>query len=76
MFSLENGINYNDLPMWQRRGVGIMNMQPEKQGFNPLSNEKTVTLRNELTAEFELPLGEDYKKFIANIICREGQNYL
>ena len=62
------GINYNDLPAWQRRGIGIWGKQTEKDGFNPITNESVTALRNELTAEYELPLGEDYRKLIKQIL--------
>ena len=60
----QHGINFNDLPAWQKRGIGLYWKQVEREGFNPIKKEKVVTLRRELTADYELPLGEEYAKYI------------
>ena len=60
----QHGINFNDLPAWQKRGIGLYWKQVEREGFNPIKKEKVVTLRRELTTDYELPLGEEYAKFI------------
>ena len=33
----QRGINFNDLPLWQRRGVGIYWESYQKTGTNPLT---------------------------------------
>lgn len=63
-----HGINFNDLPSWQKRGVGLFWQIIEKQGFNPITNEKTTTTRREIVANRELPLGDDYAQMIANLL--------
>ena len=63
------GINYNDLPNWQKRGVGVAFRDVVKEGFNPVKNEKVTTLRRELTADFDLPLGDDYRQYILNLLA-------
>ena len=65
----QHGINFNELPAWQKRGIGLYWKQVEREGFNPIKKEKVVTLRRELTADYDLPLGEEYAKFIV----RHGQ---
>ena len=40
------GINYDKLPSWQKRGVGLWMEEYEKEGLNPLTGEsKVATLR-------------------------------
>lgn len=62
------GINFNDLPKWQKRGIGIYWIKKEKESLNPQTDEIVSTIRRELNAEFELPMREDYSTFINNII--------
>ena len=64
----QRGINYNDLPTWQKRGTGVYYTDVVKEGFNPITNEKALAKRRELKADFELPLEEEYRLFIKGFI--------
>jgi tRNA(His) 5'-end guanylyltransferase len=55
-----NGINFNNLPLWQKRGYGVSWEDYEKVGFNPKSGEPTKADRRRLAAQLELPTGDDY----------------
>ena len=59
------GINYNDLPSWQKRGIGVEYKTIQKQGFDPVKNKTVMTERRMLTVDYELPVGEDYRQYIA-----------
>lgn len=59
-----NGVNYNNLPLWQKRGVGAWFTNMEKEGFNPKTGQKVVVSRKMLHIEYELPLGEEYANLI------------
>lgn len=61
------GINYNNLPLWQKRGVGIINKEMKKEGLNPITKEPVAYLRNELFVENELPTRESYRTFLKEI---------
>lgn len=63
-----HGINYNDLPYWQRRGVGMYYKDVEKDGYNPKTGEHTTCIRRSLYLEKELPIGEQYAELIRIII--------
>lgn len=52
----KRGINYKDLPAWQRRGVAVYWKQVAKEGFNPITNQKAMTMRNQLFVDMELDL--------------------
>lgn len=60
----KNGINFNELPAWQKRGVGLYWQETEKAGWNPLKKETVIVSRKELTKNFELPKGDAYSRFI------------
>ena len=64
-----HGINYKEIPSWQRYGVAVMWKTVEKEGFNPITKEAVVTKRRLLAEELNLPKQEDYQKFIENFIC-------
>lgn len=61
------GINYNTLPLWQKRGIGIWNKEVKKQSFNPVTKEPVVYLRNELFVEKELMIRDEYRVFLKEI---------
>lgn len=65
----QRGINYNDLPIWQKRGVGIYYKDVEKAGYNPITKENITTNRRELFADYNIPLGEEYRDFVLSFLC-------
>jgi len=62
------GINFNELPNWQKRGIGIYWKTITREGFNPVTNEKVLVDRRDLYADFELPMRDEYNSFILDII--------
>ena len=54
-FLFQRGINFNDLPIWQKRGVGVYWRNYEKMGHNPITNEDVTAVRREVYADFEIP---------------------
>lgn len=56
-FLFQRGTNFNDLPVWQKRGVGVYWHSYEKTGHNPLTGEDVKTLRREVYADYDLPKG-------------------
>ncbi len=63
-FLFKRGINFNRLPNWQKRGIGVYWEQYEKAGFNPKLGTPTKAVRQRLKVDFELPMKEDYEAFI------------
>ena len=64
----ERGINYNNLPSWQKRGVGMFFCDEQHQGYNPKTKESVTFNRKALHLEMELPIGQEYSKMIAQIM--------
>jgi len=50
------GINFNELPTWQKRGIGVYWKDTKKEGFNPHTNENVLVDRRTLFTDFELPM--------------------
>lgn len=67
----QRGINFNDLPAWQRRGTGVYWSTYEKEGLNPKTGERVTALRRGLKVDRELPLKGDYSEFIQRL-CTPG----
>jgi tRNA(His) 5'-end guanylyltransferase len=61
------GINFNDLPAWQKRGVGFVWGMVEKSGVDPRSGETHVALRRRIISNTNLPFGEEYGHMIVGI---------
>ena len=64
----DNGINFNDLPNWQKRGVGLFWEDYTKEGTNPLTNETVAGIRRRVKIEMDLPMRDEYANFIKGIL--------
>ena len=62
------GINFDKLPSWQKRGIGVFWDDAEKIGYNPKTNQETKTIRKVLSVNYELPLVEEYAKYVASFL--------
>jgi tRNA(His) guanylyltransferase len=67
-----HGINYNNLPSWQKRGVGLYWEDYRKAGLNPLTQQTVETTRRRLAVNQELPLGESYEVLIRSFLPPAG----
>lgn len=63
-----HGINFNDLPLWQRRGVGIVWEDFEKPAHNPRTGEIVAARRRRLRTVMDLPMRDEYSRFIAALL--------
>jgi tRNA(His) 5'-end guanylyltransferase len=64
----QNGVNFNDVPAWQKRGAGIYWETFEKKGFNPKLGQPVAAVRRRLKVDRNLPLAEDYATFIQGLL--------
>ena len=60
-------INYNDLPCWQKRGVGVHYVTYNKKGYDPVKGQEVLALRSRLEADLELKTGEEYQEWVASL---------
>ncbi|MCA9779627.1 MAG: tRNA 5'-guanylyltransferase [Candidatus Eremiobacteraeota bacterium] len=60
----QKGINFNDLPGWQKRGSLISWGVTEKVGFNPMTSQEVVVERRALKRHEDLPHGDEYRNFL------------
>jgi tRNA(His) 5'-end guanylyltransferase len=64
----QNGLNFNELPNWQKRGIGLYWETYNKPGLNPKTNEPVVTERRRIRVDFDLPMKAAYDDFIRGLL--------
>lgn len=62
------GINFDKLPSWQKRGIGVYWADVEKTGFNPITKTEEKAIRRKLQIDRELPLGDAYGKMVSSFL--------
>lgn len=67
-FLFQKGINFNDLPTWQKRGVGIYWEEYEKVATNQKTGEAATATRKRLKTDLDLPMKEEYSDFIRGFL--------
>lgn len=64
----KRGINFNRVPAWQKRGIGVYWADYEKKGFNPITGQATIATRKQLRSDLELPMREAYEQFVRQFV--------
>jgi tRNA(His) 5'-end guanylyltransferase len=62
------GINFNELPNWQKRGIGLYWAKKEKIGYNPKDNIEIKIERKIIKIDYDLPMRDEYSNFIGKIL--------
>lgn len=60
----QRGINFNDLPAWQKRGIGLYAETWLKRGRNPKTGATRETPRRRIKIDAELPMREEFAAFL------------
>lgn len=66
----QNGVNYDTVPNWQKRGIGVWFSEYAKEGYDPVKGKKTTVMRRELHEEYDLAIGEQYAELIEGFCSR------
>jgi len=66
----QKGVNLAQTPAWERRGIMAYHTRIIKEGYNPVTKEKTWTSRRKVIADRDLPLFHtpEGKDFVGTII--------
>ena len=67
----QRGTNFNDLPRWQKRGVGVVWERYFKAATNVRTGEAVTANRRRLTPIYELPMGDEYSNFVRTLLADE-----
>jgi tRNA(His) 5'-end guanylyltransferase len=65
------GINFNELPAWQRRGIGIFWQTEEHTGQNPKTGATVTSTHRRAVTTYELPMKTEYDEFVRGIVERQ-----
>lgn len=60
----QHGINFDALPAWHKRGVGLWWERYEKLGTDPRTGATTPAIRKRLREEAGLPFGDEYAALV------------
>ncbi len=60
----QNGVNFNELPLWQKRGSGLYWEEYERPAENPITGEKVIARRKRVSRDLELPMKDNYSAFL------------
>jgi tRNA(His) 5'-end guanylyltransferase len=63
-----HGINFNDLPAWQKRGIGLYWETYQKEGHNPITGETVQADRRRIKHDLELPIKDGYDALVLNLL--------
>ena len=66
-----HGINFNDVPAWQKRGVGALWEDVTEAGVDPRTGAASATVRRRLVVRDDLPTKDAYDAFVRGIV--DGQ---
>ena len=62
------GVNFNDLPAWQKRGCAVVWDEFDLPATNPISGEPVVARRRRMRRELELPMRDAYSDYVLALI--------
>lgn len=62
------GVTFNDLPNWQKRGVGLYWETYEKSGTTPVTGQSIVARRRRIRRDFDLPMKDEYGRFLLHLL--------
>jgi tRNA(His) 5'-end guanylyltransferase len=64
-----HGVNFNDLPAWQRRGIGLWWERCERPGYDPTRDVEVTAVRRRVRVERELPMKDAYRRLLEGLIA-------
>ncbi|SDM68226.1 tRNA(His) guanylyltransferase Thg1 family protein [Allokutzneria albata] len=66
----QHGINFNEVPAWQRRGIGLWWEDVSRSGHDPVRGVDVNTTRRQVHVERDLPMKDDYRALVEELITR------
>ncbi len=65
------GINFNDVPTWQKRGIGVLWENEEQTGTNPKSGASVTSMRRKVVVNLDLPMKNEFDDLVRGIVERQ-----
>lgn len=63
----QHGVNFNDLPNWQKRGMGLYWENYQKESRDPRTGEPAHATRRRIKRDLDLPMRDAYSDFIVRL---------
>ena len=70
----ERGQNFNDFPVWQKRGVLLHWETYQKEGYNPIKEETVLTERRRIAIDSEIPMKQAFGDRVREILLEVSKN--
>ncbi len=64
----QRGVDFDELPSWQRRGTGVVWEEYDKPAVNPKTGEAVTARRRRLRTITDLPTRGEYSAFITDLL--------
>jgi tRNA(His) guanylyltransferase len=64
----QHGVNFNDLPAWQKRGTALYWELFTKEGLDPRTGQTVSAVRRRVAIDRDLPLGNDFGQWILSLL--------
>lgn len=64
----ETGVNFNDVPAWQKRGVGLYWETYTKEASDPRTGASVQAERRRIKRDLELPMKDAYSDFVREMV--------
>lgn len=68
MLFAQAGVNFNDLPQWEKRGWALRWQTVIKQAVNPKTGEEVEAERRQLTLDMALPMGDEFSDLVRALV--------
>lgn len=65
------GINFNDLPAWERRGIAVGWRDEPHDGHNPNTGETVTTTRRVAFVNYDLPMKSEFDALVRAIVEKQ-----
>jgi tRNA(His) 5'-end guanylyltransferase len=67
----QSGINFNEIPAWERRGIAVQWRDVEHEGHNPKTGQAVKSTRREAFVNYELPMKTQFDELVRDIVTRQ-----
>jgi tRNA(His) guanylyltransferase len=62
------GVNFNEVPAWQRRGVGLTWETYERPGYDPVRRAEVMATRRRVRVDRDLPMKDAYRDYVRRML--------
>lgn len=62
------GINFNDVPAWQKRGIGVLWEDEDQSGTDPRTGAPNPKVRRRAVVKLELPMKSEFDDLVRGIV--------